>query len=436
MPIIPEEKKLAATSLDIINTIRDNAPYEYQQRIPEATQENLKFVGQSIMEYQSTRNEFVSALVNRIGKVIITSKSYRNQLRLFKKGILQYGETIEEIYVNIAKAHPFNPAIAEKEVFKRELPRINTAFHTVNYKNFYKVTISNEQLRAAFLTPYGVIELINGIIEQLYTGSEYDEFLIMKQMLIDAAQNGQIAIVNIPELNANNSKQVVSIIKSISNKMEFMNSSYNQYGVLTRTPKRDQVLIIDADADAIIDVEVLASAFNLDKAEFIGRRVLIDNFGELTGAYAALVDYNFFQIYDANIGFTENYNGEGLYWNYWYHVWKIFSTSPFSNAVLFSSAPTQNATSITISPTTANAKPGDILYFDATVEAPDYTGKHVSWELSPASESVINNGVVTISPNEKLASISVIAKTNNPDVSATATINITGNNALKSKSKK
>ena len=50
---------------------------------------------------------------------------------------------------------------------------------------------------------------------------------------------------------------------------------------------------------------------------------------------AVLVDENFFQVYDNKDQFTEKYVASGLYWNYFYHVWKTVSTSDFSNAVVF-----------------------------------------------------------------------------------------------------
>ena len=44
---------------------------------------------------------------------------------------------------------------------------------------------------------------------------------------------------------------------------------------------------------------------------------------------------DWFQIYDNNNKFTEKYNAAGLYWNYFYHTWKVISWSPFANAVAF-----------------------------------------------------------------------------------------------------
>lgn len=397
MPTKPIISSFKASGIDVLNAIRANASSTYQERIPVATQENIRQIGNAMMTYEATQNEFLSALVNRIGRVIITSKSYTNPLRVFKKGILEYGETIEEIFVNIAKAKQFDPSVAEEEVFKREIPDVNAVFHKMNLQNFYKVTVSNEQLRQAFLSSQGINDLIGYIVDSLYTGAEFDEYITMKQLIVDAANNGEMYAVNIPAVSSDNTKTIVSTIKSVSNQLEFMSSTYNSMGVLTHTRKNRQVLIIDAALDAAIDVDVLAYAFNMDKAEFMGRRVLVDNFGELTGVVAALVDEDWFMVYDNFIGFTENYNGQGLYWNYFYHVWKTFSTSPFSNAILFT---TQDVavTNVTVSPNniTHNTGSSQTVQFTANVTATGYAPKDVVWSTTSATATITENGTLTI----------------------------------------
>lgn len=397
MPTKPIISSFKASGIDVLNAIRANASSTYQERIPVATQENIRQIGNAMMTYEATQNEFLSALVNRIGRVIITSKSYTNPLRVFKKGILEYGETIEEIFVNIAKAKQFDPSVAEEEVFKREIPDVNAVFHKMNLQNFYKVTVSNEQLRQAFLSSQGINDLIGYIVDSLYTGAEFDEYITMKQLIVDAANNGEMYAVNIPAVSSDNTKTIVSTIKSVSNQLEFMSSTYNSMGVLTHTRKNRQVLIIDAALDAAIDVDVLAYAFNMDKAEFMGRRVLVDNFGELTGVVAALVDEDWFMVYDNFIGFTENYNGQGLYWNYFYHVWKTFSTSPFSNAILFT---TQDVavTNVTVSPNniTHNTGSSQTVQFTANVTATGYAPKDVVWSTTSATAAITENGTLTI----------------------------------------
>ena len=427
MPTIPKIQKMTANSVEILNAIRAQADAEYQNRIPIATQENLRDVGNAMMQYRPAQNTFLNALVNRIARVIITSKSYQNPLREFKRGIMEYGETVAEYFVNIAKAHQFDPAVAEKEWMKREIPDVQGVFHTMNYQNFYKVTISDRELRQAFLSQDGVTDLIARIVDSLYTGSEYDEFLIMKQLIVDAAQDGKMYPVQIPAISAANAKEIVTIIKSISNDMAFMKAKYNSMGVLTATPKNDQILILDSRFDAVIDVEVLASAFNMEKAEFMGRRILIDDFADLTGVVAAIVDSDWFMVFDNMLEFTENYNGEGLYWQYWYHCWKTFSNSPFANAVLFTTDTVQ-ATALTITPAAPSTTKGQQIQFQAVVSGTGYIPQDVSWSVTgqQSQDTKINRaGLLTVAADETATSLTVKAISGyNPSISKTVTVTV------------
>ena len=52
--------------VNILNAIRGVASQDYQNRVPVATQNNIEQVGNPIMEYQATENEFLDLLVNRI----------------------------------------------------------------------------------------------------------------------------------------------------------------------------------------------------------------------------------------------------------------------------------------------------------------------------------------------------------------------------------
>lgn len=428
MPSIPKQQTLTANAPQVLNAIRANQNYDYQSRVPEATQGTLKQVGNAILSSFDLQNAFLNALVNRIALVLINSKMFYNPLRVFKKGTIEYGEIVEEIFVNIAKAHVYDPVVAEQEVFKREIPDVDAIFHKMNYKNFYKVTIQNEDLRQAFLSSQGISDLIARIVDSLYSGANYDEFLIMKNMIVDAVKNGRMTSVTIPEATAENAKSIITTIKSVSNALEFPSTAYNAQGVLTYTPKDRQVLILDTKFDAINDVEVLASAFNMDKAEFMGRRVLIDNFADLTGVPAVLVDESWWMVFDMQINFTEIYNAQGLYWNYFYHVWKLFSESPYSNAVVFTSNP-NSVTSVTVSPESANVAKGSTQQMTATVVTTGYAPKTVNWSVTGAqtpTSRISNTGLLTVATNEPNDTLTVTAvSAYDPDKSDTSTITVT-----------
>lgn len=424
MPNKPETVDLTRSSADILNAIRNNASAQYREFIPAANPDaaSVKQIGQVIMQYPALQNEFLSALVNRIGRVLITSKMYSNPWSAFKQGMLEFGETIEEIFVNIAKPFQFDPATAENKVFKREIPDVRAAFHVLNYQKFYKATISNDQLRQAFLSWQGITDLIARIVDSMYTGAAYDEFLAMKYLLARHILQGDLYPVEIPAISAANMKPIISTVKGVSNNLEFMNSKYNWAGVATHSAKDDQFVIVNAEFDAVMDVEVLAAAFNMSKADFMGHRVMIDSFGsldtgrlnalfaddpnytELTASEiaaldtipAVLVDRSWFMVFDNLQNFTENFNGEGLYWNYWYHTWKTFSVSPFANAVLFVPG-TPAVSAVDVTPAAATVLPGQTLKLSAAVTNAYFASTEVEWSLSVTEGAEISsNGTLYV----------------------------------------
>lgn len=424
MPTRPQVKTLSGNSVDILNAIRNSATQNYKDYVPVATKDaqSIKEIGAIIMDYPALQNEFLSALVNRIGRVLITSKMYTNPIEMFKKGMLEFGETVEEIFVNLAKPFQFDPAVAESEVFKREIPDVRSAFHVMNYQKFYKATISDKELKQSFLSWDGVSNLIAKIVDAMYTGANYDEFLTMKYLLARHILDGHMTVKEIAEVNTANMKSITADIKGVSNKMTFMSPNYNVAGVQTFALKENQYLIMNAQFDATMDVEVLASAFNMDKAEFMGHRVMIDGFGNLDIARlnvlfaddpnyteistddlnalnaipAVIIDGDWFMVFDNLQEFTEQFNGQGLYWNYWYHVWKTFSVSPFANTTLFVSGhPT--VTKVTVNPSAANATKGQTLQLSATVKTSNFAPQTVNWTSDSDNATVDDRGKVTLS---------------------------------------
>ena len=360
MPKRIAQTTLNATTIDILNVIRENASYDYQQNVPVVTKEaDIPKVGEVIYGTPAFANQFINALVNRIAVVRVQSATFNNPYAMLKKGYLEFGETIEDIFVGILKAVHYSAEKAEAREFKRTMPDVRSAFHTMNWRVMYPVTIQDEDLKLAFLSIDGVTDLISKIVDAVYTSAEYDEFLLFKYLLIKSISHGKMKPISIG--TGTDIKESAIQFRGISNKLPFMSSEYNEAGVTNNTPKDRQVIFMDAMYNAQYDVEVLASAFNMDKADFMGRLFLIDDWTTfdmdrfdvimaesdgleavtpeelalLSDVKAVMLDDKWFQVYDNNNKFTEKYVASGLYWNYFYHVWKTISYSPFANAVVF-----------------------------------------------------------------------------------------------------
>lgn len=353
------QSTLNASTIDILNVIRQNASYDYQQSVPvvkKATQ--IPSVGEIICGTPALANQFLNALVNRIALVRAQSVTFNNPYSRLKKGYLEFGETVEDIFVSIAKVVDYDPDKGESREFKRSLPDVHSQFHIMNWRVMYPVTIQDEDLRRAFLSEQGVTDLIAKIVESVYTAAEYDEFLLFKYLIIKAVTKGQMYPVAVDDSNMSN---YATAFRSKSNAITFPKTTYNAASVRNNTPRERQVIFMDSDFNAKYDVEVLAAAFNMDKATFMGSLFLIDDFTTfdnerfevirdysndiekvtnaelalMTDVKAVLLDENWFQYYDNMNKFTEKYVASGLYWNYFYHTWKTISSSQFANAVVF-----------------------------------------------------------------------------------------------------
>ena len=467
MASIPKQANLKATAADVVNSVAaeaglSNIPTVLNegQTLSDGTKvtrtmalESLRAAGDAISGFQPTANSFLSALVNRIGLVLINSKLYSNPWAMFKKGMLEYGESIEELFVNIVSAQNFDPETAENEVFKRKLPDVRSAFHTMNFQKHYDTTVTRAQLAQAFLSFQGISDLITRITEQLYTSANYDEFLVMKYLIAYAAVNGGFYPVGISDVSAANSNSIVTTLKTMSDNLTFLKADYNLAGVHTYSDKRSQVFIMSTAFANLVDVETLALAFNIDKVELMGRIVKVDSFGfddtekkrldallgdnpgymdlsasmdKLKALPCVCVDESFFMIFDNFQEMTDQWNGLGLYWNYFLHTWKTFSTSPFANAVLFTTE-TPAVTDVTVTPDTATASAGASMMFDAKVTLSGFASAQVVWSISGNSSTntkIDAQGRLKLAADEAGRAITVKA-TSVYDVSQSGTATVT-----------
>ena len=446
---------LNASTIDILNVIRQNASYDYQQNIPEVTTVNdIPKVGEIIYGTPAFANQFINALVNRIAIVRVQSATFNNPYSILKKGYIEYGETVEDIFVSIAKAVDFNVEKATKREFQRTIPDVRSAFHVMNWRVMYPVTIQDEDLRQAFLSIEGVQNLIAKIVDAVYTAAEYDEFLLFKYLLIKAISHGKMYPTSIGA-GADLSEAAVQF-RGTSNLLPFMSSEYNEAEVKTNTPKDRQVIFMDAMFNAQFDVNVLASAFNMDKADFMGRLFLIDNWTDfdndrfdiiransdgfeevtadelalLANVKAVILDDNWFQVYDNNNKFTEKYVASGLYWNYFYHTWKTVSNSPFANAVVFATSAADVTLPATVTVHVDAKDENDVatvFTISADFEEAGLNPQNVNFvqteALTTAGIAVQKYGGIIIPASKVATDITLVAEINGTTYTAATTIN-------------
>lgn len=405
---------------DIVNAIRNTQGGQFASYVPLASKDNIAQVGAGILINQTIQNEFITSLVDRIGLVVIRSVSLNNPLKKFKKGTMPLGRTIEEIFVDITKAKKYDAEDSENTVFKREIPNVKTLFHERNRQDYYEQTIQDDSLKTAFISWGNFEGFVAGIINAIYNSAEVDEYEYMMLLVDNYYSKGLFTIVPVTEPSTSdaNAREFVKKVRATAGRMTLPMGSrdYNSLAVRTRTDMSDLHLLIDADLEAQIDVDVLARAFNMDKSTFLGHVTVIDNFAS-EGLEAVLIDKDFYMVYDNLLKMETIRNPKGLYWNYFYHVWQTLSVSRFANAVAFVSGEVAPVTQVIVDPTIASLRAGKSLQLNVFVRANDGNEHDVTWAITGATGTTVESGT-TVDTEGKV----VLATAQTGQLHVTATV--------------
>lgn len=367
----PKNTKLSTESYAILNAIRNEIGGEFRQMTPLVKDDaDLKAYGLYVTGSGDARNAFMTSLINRIADQWCKIRNYENSLKRFKKGMLGPGEMIENIWVGLVMPEgytqsPTNPG----DVYKTNNPENQVTFHPVNSKLVYEITTNDSELSMAFVSDGAMYDLVARIVGRLTDSAEWDEYIMTKYVLARAALANKASIRKVSELAAANTDAIVTSMKEVSNDMRFMNTDYNVANVPTHTPVNDQVFFMTAKSSAMIDVNSLASAYNLSYKEFLGQQEMINTFSftaaeverldhimketaaqglvpgytpftseeleALTHIVAATVDEEFFMIFDKLYQTTAIFDQKHLNTNTYLHAWKVYSYNPFANSIFF-----------------------------------------------------------------------------------------------------
>ena len=417
--------------------------------------ESVEPIGKIIVSNERYKNAFLN-IVNLIGLTIINDKRWRSPWDEFtEKGTMNLGQTVREIFVDIADVFDYNSVKDDPDHFlENVVPNVYEYLHEINYEKFYKVTTSDEELAMAFNNEGGLLRFIEKIVASLYEGYEYDKYIVAKYLLCRRILDGTLAV---HKLTADTIRGKVAEMKDISNKMTFRKPNYNPAGVRNFSAFEDQFFIMDTSFDGQMSVEVLATSYFRNDALLKSNLAIADGFNdhdtarltELLGlAYeefssddltalatipAVIVDREFFQFYNYYYDnrATEFFNPESLKTNHWLHTKKVISSSPFAPAVVFTTL-TPNISSVTVSPSAATVNVGQKLQLTATVVNVGFANKSVKWSVDDTSSAdgikIDVNGLLTIPSDAEVQSITVTATSiYKSSVSGTATITVAGN---------
>lgn len=406
--------------------------------LPRATNNNIGDISNILFNdtYQPQLNQFVNNLINRIALTIIRNKSYNNPLAIFKKGSIPLGTDIQDVFTNPANAEQYELSdLAMQKLLTITDPDTHVAYYRRNRQDLYTKTIAREALQGAFESWENFDAYVASITNSLYSGNYIDEFKYTKQLIDGAFDNGKVIteVVTNPTDEASANK-FLKQVKTLYDMMTFPSSDYNAYSkfsgangnIVTWTDAERIVLIIRADVMNTIDVDALARAFNIDKANFMGRIYKVDKFKN-ENLLGVICDESWLQIYDNVFRFDEFYNARVMAWNQYLHAWGVFAICPFANAVALCTEEPIEVTNITIddSPIALEMTSPEGEALDITVTP---TGATTTIDYSVDKPDIVeltvnSNTNITLKPL-KVGTATLTAKATN-GITATQTINVT-----------
>lgn len=384
-----------------------------------------------MMSYSQGRNVIIPSLLERIGLQTVDSQSWRNPLAMYKKDPMRYGMTHEETYVNMCKGKLYDPRESFEAAFQQYQSYILSVFHKVNLTMQYPVTITYDNLRSAFLTEYGIRDMMSAKMESAVTGANWDEYLAMKGM-IDTGYDAQVLpAVTVPEVRDEmTAKAMLREIKAAVNEFRFPNPANNIAGATSSSTPYNLIFITTPRVDANISVEALAYAFNLDQAQTNVRTVIVDGF-ENSAIQGVLMDIRFFNVRDQFREMSDQRLANILSWNYFYTMVEMVSASPFYPIRVFTTDKVATSSlTITASNATYTKGTGEVITIPATVTGGTgtYHQKLLTWSVSgqKSRDTYILPGTnqLYIGSDEDSASMTVTI-TYRPDESVTKSVTVT-----------
>lgn len=340
---------LTLSNAEVLNMVRSEASASYQERIPAATRGNIARIFETLDAYSPIMNEFCDLLVNRIGLTVFQTNSFRNSLAPLKRGEQQFGGVIQEIQTGLIKAERYDPN--NTNPFGAPKPDIEVNYYTMNRQDVYPMRYNRDQLRQAFVNDGGLSSMLNDILATPLKSDQWDEYLIMRGLIKGAHDAWTMPTVKVPDIATASDKEAAG--KEIAVAMrehylmmrDFIKTQYNPKHMPVSS---DELVILGTPAFfAYFDVEVLAAAFHMDKANFIAdRTIVVDDF-DIAGAQAVLIDASAYLCADNLVANDTIYNPRTRDWISYLHHWGTYALSDMRNMLLFSSTEEDNLGTVT-----------------------------------------------------------------------------------------
>lgn len=413
------------TSLNALREMSVNGSSIYHQYIPVIDENtSISTIAEPVLTVPAVANDFMSMLVNRIVYTQFETKYFRNPLQILEGDRIPLGYAGQEIYVNPAKGRKYNVNDFAGLLQKYEAD-VKVQYMTLNSDLQYPVTVTRHDLKKAFTSWESLDRFIDQLSNSLYNGAYIGEYRYTKNLIGSAYSYGGVQVETVSAITDEASaKAFVKKVRNLFLNFQTPATSYNAWAkvggngnpITTWSNPEDIVVILRNDVRTEIDVDVLASAFNMDKATLMGNILTVDNFDIIddegvkrfdgSNILGMIADKSWFKIKRQDMYLDEFYNANNRTWQYYLNITKMYQYSLFANAVVLATAePTIAITSMDYKANVVEIKQGDVENLEITVTPFGATSPAIKYTSS-------NQSVFTVlaDSNNRIAKVTAVGE--------------------------
>ena len=433
------------TSLNALREMSVNGSSIYHQYIPVIDENtSISTIAEPVLTVPAVANDFMSMLVNRIVYTQFETKYFRNPLQILEGDRIPLGYAGQEIYVNPAKGRKYNVNDFAGLLQKYEAD-VKVQYMTLNSDLQYPVTVTRHDLKKAFTSWESLDRFIDQLSNSLYNGAYIGEYRYTKNLIGSAYSYGGVQVETVSAITDEASAKVfVKKVRNLFLNFQTPATTFNAWAkvggegnpITTWSNPEDIVVILRNDVRTEIDVDVLASAFNMDKATLMGNILTVDNFDIIddegvkrfdgSNILGMIADKSWFKIKRQDMYLDEFYNANNRTWQYYLNITKMYQYSLFANAVVLATAePTIAITSMDYKANVVEIKQGDVENLEITVTPFGATSPAI--EYTSSNQSVFT---VLADSNNRIAKVTAVGEgtailtATAGNVKATVTINV------------
>ena len=433
------------TSLNALREMSVNGSSIYHQYIPIIDENtSISTIAEPVLTVPAVANDFMSMLVNRIVYTQFETKYFRNPLQILEGDRIPLGYAGQEIYVNPAKGRKYNVNDFAGLLQKYEAD-VKAQYMTLNSDLQYPVTVTRHDLKKAFTSWESLDRFIDQLSNSLYNGAYIGEYRYTKNLVGSAYSYGGVQVETVSAITDEASaKAFVKKVRNLFLNFQTPATTFNAWAkvggsgnpITTWSNPEDIVVILRNDVRTEIDVDVLASAFNMDKATLMGNILTVDNFDIIddegvkrfdgSNILGMIADKSWFKIKRQDMYLDEFYNANNRTWQYYLNITKMYQYSLFANAVVLATAePTIAITSMDYKENVVEIKQGDVENLEITVTPFGATSPTITYASS-------NQSVFTVlaDSNNRIAKVTAVGEgtailtATAGNATATVTINV------------